>query len=125
MSFAVLALAAIAAFILMFVFQRWLVRTTGAMPTAQLIVQLRAWIGSALVASGVCLLLLAGYSARLARRIVEQGRWPLAGARVLQDTPIRRNAEAAKIARKMNIAAIVLMLLAAGLGAASWHLFGV
>jgi hypothetical protein len=109
----------------MFVFQRWLVRTTGAMPTAQLIVQLRAWIGSALVACGVCLLLLAGYSARLARRIVEQGRWPLAGARVLQDTSIRRNAEAAKIARKMNIAAIVLMLLAAGLGAASWHLFGV
>jgi len=124
-SFAVLALAAVAAFILMFAFQRWLVRTTGTMPTAQLVVQLRAWIGSALVACGVCVLLLAGYSARLARRVVEQGRWPLAGARVLQDTPIRRDADAAKIARKMNLLAIVLMLVAAGLAGASWHLFGV
>jgi len=124
-SFAVLALAAVAAFILMFAFQRWLVRTTGTMPTAQLVVQLRTWIGSALVACGVCVLLLAGYSARLARRVVEQGRWPLAGARVLQDTPIRRDADAAKIARKMNLLAIVLMLVAAGLAGASWHLFGV
>ncbi|HEY0230941.1 MAG TPA: hypothetical protein VGC55_06800 [Dokdonella sp.] len=123
-SFAVLALATVVAFILIFAFQRWLVHTTETMPTAQLIAQLRLWIGGALVACGVCVLLLAGYAARLARRIFEQGRWPLEDARVLQDTPIRRHAEAAKIARTMNIAAVLLMLLAAGLAAISWRLFG-
>jgi len=123
-SFAVLALATVVAFILMFAFQRWLVRTADMMPTTQLVAQLRLWIGGALVACGVCILLLAGYAARLARRILEQDRWPLEGARVLQDTPIRRHAEAARIARTMNIAAVLLMVLAAGLAVLSWHLFG-
>lgn len=123
-SLAVLALATIVAVILIFAFQHWLVRTADAMPTAQLVAQLHLWIGGALVACGVCMLLLAGYAARLARRILEQGRWPLDGARVLHDTPIRRHAEAAKLARTMNLAAISLMALAAGLAALSWHLFG-
>ncbi|MET0226349.1 MAG: hypothetical protein ABW187_07920 [Dokdonella sp.] len=123
-SVAVLALAAIVALILMFAFRYWLTRTADTMPPAQLIVQLRIWIGAALVACGVCILALAGLAARLARRILEQRRWPLHGARVLQDTPIRRDAEAANIARKMNVAALLLMALAASLGALSWHLFG-
>ncbi|MEP7042311.1 MAG: hypothetical protein ABI843_04580 [Dokdonella sp.] len=123
-SLAVLVLATVVALILMFVFRHWLARTTASMPTAQLVALLRLWIASALVACGVCLLVLAGYAARLARRIADQGRWPLNGARVLQDTPIRRNGEAAKFAKTMNIVAVLLMMLAIGVAALSWHLFG-
>jgi hypothetical protein len=123
-SLVVLTLATLLALVLVFAFQRWLAHTADAMPAAQLIAQLRRTIGAALTASGVCILLLAGYAARLARRILEQGRWPLAQTRVLRDTPIRRGSEAERIARTLNIAATALVLLAIIVAALSWHLFG-
>ncbi|MEP7098340.1 MAG: hypothetical protein ABI748_11810, partial [Dokdonella sp.] len=65
----VLASAVLAAIILVFVFQHWLTVQASRVPTEQLIVQLRRGIGGATLAIGLCLLVLAGYAARLARRV--------------------------------------------------------
>lgn len=113
----VLAMAALAAVACVIAFHRWLSDLAAILPTDMLIVQLRAWIGLALTASGLCLLLLAGYAARLARRVTIAGRWPLADARVLRDTPIRRDADARRFARQLNVVAALLIALAIVVGA--------
>lgn len=119
----VLAAATIAAVGCVAAFHQWLVQQTAALSVEQLIVRLRHWIGLATAASGLCLLLLAGHSAQAARRVVEQRRWPLAGARVLRDTPIRRGDAALRLGRLLTAAAVALVLLALGAGLLSWRLF--
>ncbi|MEO7063840.1 MAG: hypothetical protein ABI082_08750 [Dokdonella sp.] len=119
----VLASAVLAAIILVFVFQHWLTVQASRVPTEQLIVQLRRGIGGATLAIGLCLLVLAGYAARLARRVIEERRWPLAATRVLRNTPIRRDTDAKKIAGWLNAAALALMLVAAATVVLSWRLF--
>ncbi len=119
----VLTVATLAAVALVFAFQHWLLRQAESIPTAQLILQLRRWITVALIGSGLCLLLLAGYAARLARRVIEDRRWPLAHTRVLRDTPIRRGDAALRLGRLFNVAALVLMAIAVGVGMLSWRLF--
>lgn len=119
----VLGVATLLALLLVFAFQRWMLQQAETLPTAQLIVQLRGWIGMALTASGLCLLLLAGHTARLARRVIAERRWPLATARVLRDTPIRRETAALRLARLFNIVAVALLVLAIGVGVVSWRLF--
>ena len=121
----VLALAALAAIILVFAFQHWMTHLADRLPTGQLIVQLRRGIGLAMIASGLCLLLLAGYAAWLARATLEQRRWPPASWRVLHDTPIRHDEVAKLIGRRLNIAALVLTLLAVATAVLSWRLFAV
>ena len=121
----VLALATVAAIILVFTFQHWMTHLAGRLPTEQLIVQLRRWIGLAMVASGLCLLLLAGYAARLARATLEQRRWPPAAWRVLHDTQIRHDEAAKRIGGGLNIAALALILLAIATAVSSWRLFAV
>lgn len=118
-----LALAAILAVACVFAFHQWMLHQSAALPTEQLIVRLRHWIGLAMTASALCLLLLAGHSARAARRVAEQRRWPLAEARVLRDTPIRSGDAALRIGRLLNGTAVVLVLLALGVGLLSWRLF--
>lgn len=118
-----LAVAAVAAAGCALAFQRWMLHQAAALPVEQLIVRLRHWLGFATAASGLCLLLLAGHSARTARRVARQRRWPLAEARVLRDTPIRRGEAALRLGRLLDALAIVLAVLAAGLGAVSWRLF--
>ena len=121
----VLALAALAAIILVFAFQHWMTHLADRLPTEQLIVQLRRWIGLAMIAGGLCLLLLAGYAAWLARATLEQRRWPPASWRVLHDTPIRHDGAAKLIGRRLNITALVLTLLAVATAVLSWRLFAV
>ncbi|HEY0180908.1 MAG TPA: hypothetical protein VGC30_14935 [Dokdonella sp.] len=120
----VLTLAALGACVLAFAFHAWLARVADAMPADLLVASLRRWIRLALIACGVCVLLLAGYAARLARRILEERRWPLASARVLHDTRIRRGAAAARIALALNAAALLLIALVAAGAALAWHAFG-
>lgn len=119
----VLVLATIAAAWTVFAFHQWMLQQATALSAEQMIVRLRHWIGLATTASGLCLLLLAGYSARNARRIAEQRRWPLADARVLRDTPVRRGDVALRLGRLFNAVAVVLILLALGVGLLSWRLF--
>lgn len=119
----VLASASIVAVAFLVAMHRWMASRASALPTDQLVVELRSWIAILLTAIGLCLLLLAAHAARSARRIAEQRRWPLAGARVLRDTPVRHGADALRLARWLNAAALVLTLLAIGAGAAGWRLF--
>ena len=119
----VIVFASVVAIACVFSFQRWMAEHAASASTADLIAQLRRWIGIALTASGLCLLVLAGSAARLARRIGEQQRWPVADARVLRDTPIRRGAAALRIAKGLNALAVVLIALAIGTGVLSWRLF--
>lgn len=121
-SVVVLVLAALAAIACVVAFHRWMTHQAESLPTGLLIAQLRRWIGIALTASGLCLLLLAGYSARLARRVIESRRWPLADARVWRDTPIRRDAAALRLGRWLNLVALVLVALAVVAGVLGWRL---
>lgn len=123
MTIVVVVVATLAALLCVFAFQHWMLQQVDRLPNEQLIVQLRRWIGMLLTASGLCLLVLAGYAARLARRVIAERRWPLASARVLRDTPIRRDAGALRLARLFNVLAIVLVVLAIGIGAVSLRLF--
>jgi len=121
----VLTVATLAAVAIVFAFQHWLLRLAEGMPTAQLVVLLRRWIAVALAGGGLCLLLLAGYAARLARRVVEERRWPLARTRVLRDTAIRRDEAALRLGRLFNVAAMALIAVAIGAGMLSWRLFAI
>lgn len=118
----VLALSTVAAIACVVTFHHWITQQAASLPTELLIAQLRRWIGIALTASGLCLLLLAGYAARLARRVIAARRWPLADARVLRDTPILREAAALRLGRWLNIVAIVLVVLAVAAGVLGWRL---
>jgi hypothetical protein len=84
---------------------------------------MRRAIALTVLASGLCLLLLAGYGARLARLASKERRWPLSNARVLRDTPIRRDLAALRIARWLNGGALALIALAIAAMAISWRLF--
>lgn len=119
----VLTLAVFAAALAVFLFQHWLRRQAATQPADVLIAQLRHWIGVAMTASGLCLLLLAGYAARLARMTLEQRRWPPQRLRVLRDTPIRRDKTATDIGRALNVAALLLVALSAGVAILGWRFF--
>lgn len=123
MTAVVLLLAAAAAAWSVFAFHQWILQQAAALSGEQMIARLRYWIGLGSTASGLCLLLLAAHSARTARRIAEQQRWPLADARVLRDTPVRRGPEALRFGQWLNGAALLLVLLALGVGLMSWRLF--
>lgn len=119
----VLALAVLATIVLLLAFRHWLANLADRLPTEQLVMQLRRGISFATLAIALCLLVLAGYAARLARRIIEERRWPLAAMRVLRDTPIRRGDNAQKIAGWLNGTAVLLMLVAVATVVLSWRLF--
>ena len=93
-----LALAGVAALAVVVAFHHWMTRQAAVLPAEQLVARLRLWIGIAMTASGLCLLLLAGCAARLARTTLDQRRWPPSSLRVLRDTPVRREAAAAAVA---------------------------
>lgn len=124
LTFAVLGIGLIAAVLSISMFHRWLDRSVQGMPAAQMFADLRRTIGLAMAGCALCLLLLAGYAARLGRRVIEERRWPLRTARVVRDTPVRAGTDALIFGRSLNIAAIVLIALAVGCSVLSWHLFG-
>lgn len=119
----VLGVAVLAALALLYAYQAWLTRQASGMLTTQLVERLRHDIGIAVVASGVCLLLLAGYAGLMARRVKKEARWPLGGARVLRDTSIRRGQAALRIGRLLDIAAFALILFGVAAVILSWRLF--
>lgn len=118
-----LALAGVAALAVVVAFHHWMTRQAAVLPAEQLVARLRLWIGIAMTASGLCLLLLAGCAARLARTTLDQRRWPPSSLRVLRDTPVRREAAAAAVARGLNITAVLLGALALTAAIAGWRLF--
>ena len=72
-----LAFAILAAILLMGWFHRWLDRSTLQMPSERLVLEMQRMIGVTSTASGLCVLLLAGYSARLGRRVAGNGQRPV------------------------------------------------
>jgi hypothetical protein len=124
-TFVVLGAASLAAIVLIWWFNGWLDRSTGTMPQDLLGAKLRVTIGLTCVACSLCLLILAGYAARLARGIVAERRWPLSTTRVVRDTQIRRDDAALAIARQLNIVAILLIVVALGVCVISARQFGV
>ena len=114
----------LAAILLMTLFHHWLDRSTVAMPGELLVLEMRRMMGITGMASGLCVLLLAGYVARLARRVSEERRWPLRTSRVVRDTRVRSDEAAVTFARTLNIIAVVLIALAIGIGVSGWRLFG-
>ncbi len=109
---------------LVVLFKWGLTRWVAATPTAILVAQLYRGAAYALLGSGLCLLLLGGFVARLATRIREQQRWPLERARVIRDTPVRRGPDALRIGRWLNATALVLTFIAIAAGLVSWQMFG-
>lgn len=124
-TFVVLMLSVLAAATVVFASHAWLTRLANTLTTVQLIEQTRRGIGFAVVACCACLLLLAGYSARTARRVKNERRWPLSGARVLRDTPVRRELAATRIARLLDVVTFALVLFAFATIVLAWRLFAV
>jgi hypothetical protein len=118
-----LVLAALAAALCLFAFRHWIALRAESLSTTQLVFELRRLIGAAMAAASLCLLLLASHAGRTARRIAAERRWPPAGARVLRDTPVRRDRAAAGIRVLYVAAAFLLIVLAIVAAAASWRLF--
>ncbi len=119
----VLGLASLAAIALVLGFQSFLSSHAATLTTDDFIVRMRAWLAVVVSMIGVCILLLGGYAARSARGIMAQRRWPLAGARVLRDTPIRHGDDALRFARWLNGIAAVLVVVALLVGVIAWRLF--
>lgn len=121
----VLALAVLLAMALVFAFHAWMNQLATTLPTDQLVARMRRAIGFSVIAMGLCVLLLAGYTARLARRAAKERRWPLGAARVLRDTPIRRDQAALRIVRWLDVLASVLVLFGIAATLLSWRLFAI
>ena len=119
----VLSVAVLIALALLFAVQHWMTNVAASMPAERLVTSLRRWIGVAMAASALCLALLAGQAARLARGAHAQQRWPLAEARVLRDTQIRRGEFATRIGHLLNVVAVVLVVLALAAALLGWRLF--
>jgi hypothetical protein len=119
----VLVLATIAAAGVIVLVHGWMIRRALASTPEQLLAQMRQWLGLASIACGLCLLLLAAHAWRRGRAAVAQRRWPVANARVLRDTPIRRDDAALGIARLLNLVSLMLLAFAVALIALSWRLF--
>jgi hypothetical protein len=121
----VMSAAALIAILLLAWFRHWLDRSTIATPADLFMLEMRRMIGITGMGCGLCVLLLAGYVARLARRVIEERRWPLKSSRVVLDTHVRSGEAAIRFARILNIVAILLIVLALGAGLSGWRAFGV
>lgn len=121
----VLVLAAMLAAVLVVAFGRWLSDFAVAVPTEDLVRRLRTWIGLAAIACSLCLFALAAYAAVNARRATAERRWPLQRARVLRDTVVRHGEPALRIARLLNLVALVLVAIGAAAILLGWRLFAV
>lgn len=123
LTIAVLAFAAVAAVGVILLARGWMIRQALASTPEQLLAQMRHWLGAASIACGLCLLLLATHAWRRGRAALAQRRWPVANARVLRDTPIRRDDAALGIARLLTLVSLMLVVFAVAMIALSWRLF--
>jgi len=84
--------------------------------------QIRQWIGITATLCGFCLLALAGHAWWLSSRAQREARWPLASARVMRDTRVRRGAAVVPIVRWLRIATLVFIAFATLAIVAGWHI---
>jgi hypothetical protein len=119
---AVLGAAALVAIGLMAWFHGWLHRSTASLPRDVLVLEIHRMVGITCTLAALCILALAGYAARLARRVREVRRWPRQGSRVVLDTRVRSGDEALAFSRTLNIAALVLIVIAFATGIFGWRL---
>lgn len=118
----VLGIAVMAALLGIVLFQQWLRGLVELPRSDELIVRLRQLAAVALTGSGICLALLAGYSAHKGTRAIQFQQWPLPGARVIRDTPVRRGPAAVRIGRRLQVVAGVGVLLAIATSILSWRI---
>jgi hypothetical protein len=121
---AVLGAAAVAAIAAMTWFHGWLHRSTAEMPRDVLVLEMHRMVGISSTLLALCVLALAGYAARISRRVVESQRWPLQAARVVLDTRVRSGKEALAIASTLRLVALVLIVVAFAIGILGWRLVG-
>lgn len=119
----VLALATVLALVLVIAFHHWLSDFSTTLPPAQLVEQLRAWIGASAIASGACLLVLGAAAALRARTAAAQQRWPVSGARVLRDTRVRHGEAALRVVRMLTIVSLLLVAFGVAALVVAWRLF--
>lgn len=102
--------------------QRWMQAHAIVGSPREAALQIRQWIGITATLCGFCLLALAGHAWWLSSRARREARWPLAGARVMRDTRVRRGTSVESIVRWLRIATLVLVALAALAIAAGWQI---
>jgi hypothetical protein len=121
----VLVLAGVLAVALVLAFHRWLSDFATMVPTEHLVARLRPWIGAGAIACSACLLLLAAHAAVRARAAAAEQRWPVRRSRVLRDTVVRHGADALRIARLLNLVALVVTVIGVAAIVLAWRLFSV
>lgn len=104
-------------------FHRWMSGIGDGQHVAHVVARMRSMIALALTGSALCMGALAWHAARSGQRARSSEQWPLPGARVIRDTPMRRGRAAARIGVLLQIAAVVLLVLAIAAGTVSWRLF--
>jgi hypothetical protein len=119
---AVLGAAALAAVAVMTWFDGWLRRSTAEMPRDVFMLEIHRMVGISCTLLALCVLALAGYAARVSRRVVESKRWPQHDARVVLDTRVRSGDEALAIASTLRLVALVLIVVAFAIGILGWRL---
>ena len=117
-----LAAAIVLAIIALVCAQRWMLAHAIVGAPREAAMQIRQWIGITATLCGFCLLALAGHAWWLSSRAQREARWPLASARVMRDTRVRRGNAVAPIVRWLRIATLILVALAALAIAAGWQI---
>jgi hypothetical protein len=97
-------------------FHGWLHRSTAEMAREVFVLQIHRMVGISCTLLALCVLALAGYAARVSRRITESQRWPLRDARVVLDTRVRSGDEALALARTLRLVALGLIAVAFVIG---------
>lgn len=119
-----LVVATLVCLLAMFAFQRWINGIGEGQHVAQVVARIRSMIGLALTGSALCFAVLAWHAARIGQRARSSEQWPVPGARVIRDTPVRRGRAATRIGVLLQVAAVVLIVLASAAGTLSWRMFG-
>lgn len=121
-TFIVIGLSLLVGIAAISMFHRWLEVSTDHLPLAVVTARLYRIIAVSMAGCSLCLLVLAGYFARLGRRVADDRRWPPLRTRALRDTPVRIGADALSFARVLHVAAIVCFVLAIGTALLGVHL---
>ena len=120
----ILVAAAVLCVAAVLVFQRWMLGVADEVQSLDALVpRLQTWTALALTGSALCLAVLAWLAARSGRRACQSEQWPLPGARVIRDTPMRRGAPARRVGRLLQVTALALIALAIGAALVSLRLF--
>jgi len=118
-----LIVATLLCVVAMIAFHRWMSGIGDGQHVTHVVARIRSMIALALTGSALCFAALAWLAARSGQRARSSEQWPLPGARVIRDTPIRRGSAATRIGVLLQMAAVVLIVLAIAAGTLSWRLF--